>query len=77
MRLVVIMLVGCGIFLSGCVTYHHPTATVAQQQQDEVECTALAEQGAGPSDLWFRQSRRAQLLKTCLESRGWQVPAGR
>jgi len=57
--------------VTGCVSYHHPTASLAQKQRDRVECAALSEQGAGPSGSLFRETKRGQLLSACYQSRGW------
>lgn len=72
-------MVGLGLVLglAGCTTMDHRHASHEQKLKDEVECRALAQQGAPPPGTFFRELRAQELLKKCLESRGWtQVASG-
>jgi hypothetical protein len=66
-----LVVVTCSL-LSACTTYHPPAGvSLARQYQDEVECKAQAELGAGAPGLLFRETIRGELLGKCLISRGW------
>jgi hypothetical protein len=66
---------GLGVLAVACAHMDHPTAEMVTKQRDEVECKALAEQGAPQPGTFFRETLKADLLMKCLESRGWvRVP---
>ena len=51
------IVVGCLVGLIGCSRYlPPPQASLSQQQKDKLECSALAEQAAGPPGTLLRGS---------------------
>jgi hypothetical protein len=68
------LVLGVGLAMTACVNIH-PGPGVSEHDwlRAEVECKALAEQGAGPHGLLGRSVIVNDLLSKCLRSRGGVV----
>lgn len=69
-----LVIVGMCVLISGCAikTLDHPTKTPQAKLTDEVECKALARQGAGDGFGLVYQMVYTDLLVKCLHGRDWQ-----
>jgi hypothetical protein len=79
LSLLALLVVGC-VAPPAPAMYNHPTKSLAEKQQDAIECSALASQAAQGAGGWSSDravrgaiyaNARDQYLTMCLESRGW------
>lgn len=72
------LMLGCvGLMLVGCAVPQKMLVSakpIPEQKRDQVECQALAVQGAGQGYGWLYQVRVRELYELCLEGRSWVVP---